>query len=690
MRKRALVLLVVFGLAAGRPLAAQLKVAEKDLAEKYREWLKLVAYIILPVEREVFMKLSNDRDRDIFVETFWKQRDPTPGTPENEYRDEMIKRFVYVNKFLRRNTAREGWQTDMGRIYMILGPPASKEYFNNSGIVPCEAWSYYGDTKKGLPTLFNLLFWQRGGSGEYRLYDPASDGPYRLLLNQREVDPFDYEGVYEKIKEIAPTLADLSLTVVPGEYNYDYSPSARNAIIMAEIFNSPKKDVNPSYATHFLNFKGVVSTEYLTNFVESDAVVAVFRDPASGIMFCHFSIVPKNASFDFYEPKNQHFSNYAVNVSLRVKDTIIFQYPRDFPIYFSDDEVERVRSNGIAIEDAFPVVPGTYHLIVLLQNAVGKEFSVLERDITVPGPGPGPELGGPVIGYRFESYPRDVMLPFKALDRKVIVDPKNTLAGSDTLAVLFQVNNLTDAVWRGGQVRLDIRGMREKDPVQKTAPIRLADVPFARNLALTQSVPVSELAPDYYELKLTLSGPDGQMLDEKKASFIVSAESAVGHPIAHAKGVPLANQYLFAYMLAQQWEKLGRDKEAGDQYEAALKLNPASKDGAVLYGNFLLKVRNYERALEMAERLVPDEKRQFEGYHLKGRALLGLKRFPEAIAALLEANKVYNSDLRVLNALGESYLGAGDRRKAVEAFEASLKLNPSQPEVKALLAEAKK
>jgi hypothetical protein len=169
-------------------------------------------------------------------------------------------------------------------------------------------------------------------------------------------------------------------------------------------------------------------------------------------------------------------------------------------------------------------------------------------------------LGGPVIGYRFESYPREVMLPFKALDRKVTVDPKNTLAGSDTLSILFQVNNLTAAVWRGGEVRLDIRGLREKNPVQKSAPVRLADVPFARNLALSQSVPVAEFEPDYYELKLTLSGPDGQPLDEKKASFIVSAERVVGHPIAHAKGVPLANQYLFAYMLAQQWEKLGRTR----------------------------------------------------------------------------------------------------------------------------------
>ena len=73
------------------------KLSEKDLPEQYREWFKLVAYHIQPVERDVFMQLTDNRDRDLFIETFWKQRDPTPATPENEYKDELLKRFQYVN-----------------------------------------------------------------------------------------------------------------------------------------------------------------------------------------------------------------------------------------------------------------------------------------------------------------------------------------------------------------------------------------------------------------------------------------------------------------------------------------------------------------------------------------------------------------------------------------------------------------
>jgi hypothetical protein len=71
---------------------------EENLSQKYKDWLKIVSYIILPQEKEIFLKLESDRDRDIFIEAFWKQRDPTPGTPENEFKEEHYRRFLYANE----------------------------------------------------------------------------------------------------------------------------------------------------------------------------------------------------------------------------------------------------------------------------------------------------------------------------------------------------------------------------------------------------------------------------------------------------------------------------------------------------------------------------------------------------------------------------------------------------------------
>lgn len=668
------------------------KISEKDLPQQYRDWLNLVAYHIQPIEKDVFLQLANSRDRDVFIETFWKQRDPTPGTPENEYKDEILKRFQYVNQFFGRATTREGWRTDMGRFYMILGPPSSTEHFEATiGLVPCLSWSYYGDTRRGLPPQFYLLFFQRGGVGEYKLYDPVSDGPTRLLLNQREIeDPFDYTDLYEKIMELSPTLAEIAITRIPGEYNYDFSPSPRNNMLLADILDSPKKDVNPSYATHFLNYKGLVTTEYLTNYVDSYALTALVQDPVTGLRFLHFSIVPTDVNVDYYDPKSQFYCNFQVNVSLRDGETIIFQYNREFPLYFPEDAWDKVKASGLAVEDSFPIAEGKHRLNILLTNTVGKQFSLLEQDVTVPPASAAPSIDGLVLGYRFEKYQRDVHIPFKVNDQKLVVDPKKTFSKTDTVAVFFNVLNATEGLREGGEARIAIRGLREANPVRKSYTVRLGAYPSARTLSIPQSIPAGELDPDYYEIIVSLAGAGGEILDEKKDTFVVSQAAAVGHPIANAKGIPLANQFLFRYMLAQQYEKTNRPEPAKLLYEEAYRLNPEYKEGVVMYGNFLNKTGSFEDALRIAEELRKDDRRQFAFQGIRGQALLGQEKYEEALAALLEANKIYNSETSVLNSLGRCYLKMGRKTEALAALEASLKLNPSQGEVKKLIEELQK
>jgi len=688
MKKRALLGLICFFPAL---LFPGQKLAEKDFPEPYKDWLKLTRHIILPVEKEVFLKLTSDGDRDTFIESFWKQRDPTPGTPVNEYRDEMVRRFAYVNKIFKRGSTREGWQTDMGRIYMILGPPMSIERFESSSfIVPSQAWSYYGDPKKSLPTHFILLFFQKGGVGDYKLYDPLSDGPAALLINKKDVDPGDYQALYERIREIAPTLADISISILPGEYNYDYSPLPRNSIIMADILESPKKDINPSYATHFMDYKGVVSTEYMTNFVESDSTIALIRDPVTGLDFLHFSIVPKALSVDFYEPKNQYYCNFQINVSLRVRERIILQYARDFPLYFPEEDVARVRANGISIEDSFPISDGEYRLIVLLQNSVGKEFSLLEKEIVVPLDDGHPRIAGPILGYRIENYSKDMHVPFTVVDKKIVLDPKNIFAASDEVALLFNVLNPTENLRLGGEVRIQIRGLRENKPVRKSAALRLADSRFGPILNLSFSLPAKELAPDYYELKLILSDADGSVLDEKTANFVLSPETAVPHPIAHAKTLQLANRFVYLYMLAGQADRMDENAKAASFFERAFALNPDYKDGLVEYAGFMIKTKQFDKALDLVERLLPDEKKRFDYYMLKGTAQMEKGDYVQAIASFQEGNKIYSSDVRLLNLLGRCYYRSGRKAQALGVLRSSLKLNPEQPDVKKLIAEIEK
>jgi GWxTD domain-containing protein len=659
--------------------------------QKYQNWLDSAAYIILPQEKDVFSKLTNDRDRDIFIESFWKQRDPTPGTPENEYKDEHMRRWHYANEHFKRGAGRPGWMTDQGRTYIILGQPVNVERFEGTlGIVPCQAWTYHGDPQKELPSLFVLLFYQRGGAGEYKLYNPVTDGPASLLQDKRNQDLADYAALYERIKELAPTLADISISIVPGEHNPDYSPSTRNSLIMADIYASPKKAVNPSYATRFLDYRGYVSTEYLTNYVECESDVSLIRDPLLGVDFLHFSIVPQRISIDSYEPRDQFYCDFKLDVSLRVGEAIIFQYARDFPFYFNRQDSDRVRANGVSIEDSFPVVEGNYRLIALLRNSVGKEFSILEKDISVPEDGRTPKIGGPYLGYKTEDYQPGIHMPYKILDKKLLVDPKNVLSSADNLAYSFTITNVGDELWKDGTVRILIKGLREKAPFEKSVVLRLASSAHNKIFSYEDSFPAKDFPPDYYQIRLTLLDKNGNLVDEKTGNFAISPERAVGHPIATAKALPAPGRFLYFYMRARQYDQLNQNEKAEEEYRKAYALNPAYKERLAEYATFLLKTRQFDRVLDMVENFRDVDKLKFEYWFLRGKAQMGKGEYGEAIRSLLEGNRIYNSETRLLNALGLCFYNTALLPKALDVLRASLRLNPEQPEIKKLLEEIEK
>jgi len=665
--------------------AAQKKVKEKDLSPLHRDWLKLTTTFILPAERDVFLSLPNDRERDIFIKAFWKQRDPTPATPQNEYKDEMMKRFAYVNSFFRRGTVREGWMTDMGRIYMILGPANSIERFEGTaGLYPTQVWYYYGDAGKSLPANFALVFFQRGG-GEFKLYNPVSDGPGSLIIDNKGLDLTDYAKLYEKIKEMAPTLAGVSLSLVPGQIPYGFAPSPQTNIILARVFDSPKKDINPAYATHFLHYKGIVSTEYLTNYIESSATVEVIRDGLLGLDLLHFSISPRSVSIDYYQPKDQYYCNFKLSVSLRRGDAVVFQYSKDYPFYFPPDRAENIQANGISVQDLFPIAEGKFGLTILLQNAVGKEFSLFEKEVDVPT-GDGPvKMMPPVLGYGLQDTATATIVPFKVLGRQILTDPKGTLGSGDELAYGLNLIRVPRDLWADAAVEIAAVGSLAEGKPAQAVTIKLSELPYAPTMNFLRAFPTRGFPPDYYEMRFTLKNGRGEVVDKASAPFILSPAETVPHPVTIVRALPASDTFLYYLGLAIQYDKTGTAGRVEAFYEKAYNMRPDYLDGIVQYADFLLRNGKSKEALGLVDKLRDNEKFRFNYFLLKGRAHLGMGEFGPAIASLLEGNKIYNSDTRLLNALGQCYIRTGEKAKALEILKASISLNPDQKEIKDLV-----
>ena len=124
--------------------------AESDPRQTSERFLKKwidqdVAYIIEDEEVAAFRGLKTDAERYHFIEQFWLRRDPSPGTEENEFRDEHYRRIAYANERFVTTSRKPGWQTDRGHIYIVYGPPDEIESHPSpdGGKPPYEDWRYY-------------------------------------------------------------------------------------------------------------------------------------------------------------------------------------------------------------------------------------------------------------------------------------------------------------------------------------------------------------------------------------------------------------------------------------------------------------------------------------------------------------------------------------------------------------------
>jgi GWxTD domain-containing protein len=134
---------------------AQHKALKEELKGSYKKWVdEDVRWIITDQELQAFKSLSNDEERDQFIEQFWLRRNPNPDSPENEYREEHYARIAYANEHFA--AGKPGWRTDRGHIYIAYGKADSidshpsggsyerpmEEGGGNTSTYPFETWHY--------------------------------------------------------------------------------------------------------------------------------------------------------------------------------------------------------------------------------------------------------------------------------------------------------------------------------------------------------------------------------------------------------------------------------------------------------------------------------------------------------------------------------------------------------------------
>ena len=166
----------------------QQKALKEELKGVYKTWLDQdVRWIITDTEAQAFKQLTNDEERDQFIENFWQRRNPSPDSPENEYRDEIYARIAYADEHFA--AGKPGWLTDRGHIYIAYGPPDDKDQHPSAG-----AYDRPMDEGGGSTSTFPFEVWHYrylegiGDNIDLEFVDTCMCGDYHYTIDRSEKD----------------------------------------------------------------------------------------------------------------------------------------------------------------------------------------------------------------------------------------------------------------------------------------------------------------------------------------------------------------------------------------------------------------------------------------------------------------------------------------------------------------------
>ncbi|HYU33450.1 MAG TPA: VWA domain-containing protein [Thermoanaerobaculia bacterium] len=340
--------------AAGREPAKPDPAA--NLQPRHREFLEEVAPLITDQERQAFLALPQDYQRDAFMRRFWEVRDPYPKTGRNELHEQWLERLDMARKQLGSTTE------DRARVLLLAGPPRAISHTTCDALLPLEIWDYSGSDR--IKRSFTIVFVSPGGS---------SHGPWRTW--------HPGEGLTSLMS------VELRLRSTGGAKDEEMINNACSEDVLGRL--SPAVDWDEVQKTAQLVPRP--SAEWVATFLARSTDV-----PDGAATF------PARADFTF---PGRYGSRTVVQSVVSVpraevrpeqlEKSSAYSFVVDGEVLYRGELFEQFRyrflfPEGEATADTFPLVfqrflrPGTYTLVLKVEDTGGKRFWRDTRELEIP------------------------------------------------------------------------------------------------------------------------------------------------------------------------------------------------------------------------------------------------------------------------------------------------------------------
>ncbi|HUK26307.1 MAG TPA: GWxTD domain-containing protein [Terriglobales bacterium] len=360
------------------------KALKQELSKTYKKWLdEDVVYIITPEERQAFLQLSNDEERDQFIEAFWQRRDPTPDTEENEFKEEHYRRIEYANEHFAAGIP--GWKTDRGRMYITFGPPDEIDSHPSGGsyerpieegggetsTYPFEDWRYRYIEGIGQEVIIEFV-------------DTCMCGDYHMTIDRGEKDALAHTPgagltLYEQMgmASQAQRFQGGLETLGPGPDSSDLQTKEFDRLEQySKLFRPPP--------VKFKDLEEVVTHKVSYNLMPFD-VQADFIKVTGDTVLVPVTIQIKNRDITFTNKEGVergvvNIFGRVTTLSGRIAQTFEDTVQADIPA----ELLPRTAENSQIYWKALPLQPGRYRFDIVVKDVNGDRVGTWTRGIIVP------------------------------------------------------------------------------------------------------------------------------------------------------------------------------------------------------------------------------------------------------------------------------------------------------------------
>jgi len=361
------------------------KSLKHELSEDYKRWLNEdVRWIITDEERKAFLQLSNDEERDKFIEAFWDRRNPNPDSEDNEFKDEHYRRIEYANDHYAAGVP--GWKTDRGRIYIVYGPPDEIDSHPSGGqyerpieegggqtsTYPFEDWRYRH--LDGIGEQVIIEFVDTCMCGEYHMTIDRSEKDALLMVPNAGLTMYEQFGMASKSSRFNNGMERLG--VGPNEM----------ADLQTKEFDRLEQwaKLNQAPPVKFKDLEEVVRSKITYNAMPFE-VQTDFVKVTNDTVLVPVTVQLRNRDITFTDKEGvEHgvvnifgrLTTLTGKVAQTFEDTVSADIPSEL--------LAREAENYKVYWKAIPLRPGRYKLDVVVKDVNGDRVGTWTRGILVP------------------------------------------------------------------------------------------------------------------------------------------------------------------------------------------------------------------------------------------------------------------------------------------------------------------